>query len=77
MENNTNTTTKPIIIAMNNFKQNIVKAINDAQMPMAIVNMLLKDIIMQCNQLEKQELEVTMRQYNKQQTESEEDTDEN
>lgn len=77
MENNTNTTTKPIIIAMNNFKQNIVKAINDAQMPMAIVNMLLKDIIMQCDQLEKQELEVTMRQYNKQQTESEEDTDEN
>lgn len=77
MENNTNTTTKPIIIAMNDFKQNIVKAINDAQMPMAIVNMLLKDIIMQCDQLEKQELEVTMQQYNKQQTESEEDTDEN
>ena len=75
MENNTNTTTKPIIIAMNDFKQNIVKAINDAQMPMAIVNMLLKDIIMQCDQLEKQELEVTMQQYNKQQTESEEDTD--
>lgn len=77
MENNTNTTTKPIIIAMNDFKQNIVKAINDAQMPIAIVNMLLKDIIMQCDQLEKQELEVTMQQYNKQQTESEEDTDEN
>ena len=77
MENNTNTTTKPIIIAMNAFKQNIVKAINDAQMPMTIVNMLLKDIIMQCDQLEKQELEVTMQQYNKQQTESEEDTDEN
>ena len=77
MENNTNTTTKPIIIAMNDFKQNIVKTINDAQMPMAIVNMLLKDIIMQCDQLEKQELEVTMQQYNKQQTESEEDTDEN
>ena len=77
MENNTNTTTKPIIIAMNDFKQNIVKAINDAQMPMAIVNMLLKDIIMQCDQLEKQELEVTMQQYNKQQTESEEDTYEN
>lgn len=77
MENNTNTTTKPIIIAMNDFKQNIVKAINDAQMPMAIVNMLLKDIIMQCDQLEKQELEVAMQQYNKQQTESEEDTDEN
>lgn len=56
---------------MNDFKQNIVKAINDSQMPMAIVNMLLKDIIMQCDQLEKQELEVTMQQYNKQQTESE------
>lgn len=69
MENNTNT--KPIIIAMNDFKQNIVKAINDSQMPMAIVNILLKDIIMQCDQLEKQELEVTMQQYNKQQTESE------
>ena len=69
MENNTNT--KPIIIAMKDFKQNIVKAINDSQMPMAIVNMLLKDIIMQCDQLEKQELEVTMQQYNKQQTESE------
>ena len=69
MENNTNT--KPIIIAMNDFKQHIVKAINDSQMPMAIVNMLLKDIIMQCDQLEKQELEVTMQQYNKQQTESE------
>lgn len=76
MENNTNTTTKPIIIAMNDFKQNIVKAINDSQMPMAIVNMLLKDIIMQCDQLEKQELEVTMQQYNKQQAESE-DKDEN
>lgn len=76
MENNTNTTTKPIIIAMNDFKQNIVKAINESQMPMAIVNMLLKDIIMQCDQLEKQELEVTMQQYNKQQTESE-DKDEN
>lgn len=43
MENNTNT--KPIIIAMNDFKQNIVKAINDSQMPMAIVNMLLKLLI--------------------------------
>lgn len=77
MENNTNTTTKPIIIAMNDFKQNIVKAINESQMPMAIVNMLLKDIIMQCDQLEKQELEVTMQQYTKQQTESAEDKDEN
>lgn len=76
MENNTNTTTKPIIIAMNDFKQNIVKAINDSQMPMAIVNMLLKDIIMQCDQLEKQELEVTMQQYTKQQTEAE-DKDKN
>lgn len=76
MENNTNTTTKPIIIAMNDFKQNIVKAINDSQMPMAIVNMLLKDIIMQCNQLEKQELEVTMQQYTKQQKEAE-DKDKN
>ena len=58
-----NNTTKPIIIAMNDFKQDIVTVINESQMPIAIVNMLLKDIIIQCNQLEKQELESAIKEY--------------
>lgn len=58
-----NNTTKPIIIAMNDFKQDIVTVINESQMPIAIVNMLLKDIIIQCDQLEKQELESAIKEY--------------
>lgn len=58
-----NNTTKPIIIAMNDFKQDIVTVINESQMPIAIVNMLLKDIIIQCYQLEKQELESAIKEY--------------
>ena len=66
---------KPIMITMNEFKESIVNTINESQMPMAIVNLLLKDIILQCNEIEKQQYETAVQQYTKQATESVEKVD--
>lgn len=66
---------KPIMITMNEFKESIVNTINESQMPMAIVNLLLKDIILQCNEIEKQQYETAVQQYTKQTTESVEKVD--
>ena len=66
---------KPIMIVMNEFKQEVVDAINKSNMPMAIVNLLLKDILSQCTELEKQQYEATVQQYTQQTTESVEKVD--
>ena len=66
---------KPIMITMNEFKESIVNTINESQMPMAIVNLLLKDIILQFNEIEKQQYETAVQQYTKQATESVEKVD--
>ena len=60
--------TKPIMIAMNEFKESIVNTINNSNMPMAIVNLLLKDIILQCTEVEKQQYETAVQQYTQQTT---------
>ena len=62
--------TKPIMIAMNEFKESIVNTINNSNMPMAIVNLLLKDILLQCTEIEKQQYETAVQQYTQQTTES-------
>ena len=62
--------TKPIMIAMNEFKESIVNTINNSNMPMAIVNLLLKDILLQCTEVEKQQYETAVQQYTNQTTES-------
>lgn len=67
--------TKPIMIAMNEFKESIVNTINNSNMPMAIVNLLLKDILLQCTEVEKQQYETAVQQYTKQTTESVEKVD--
>ena len=58
--------TKPIMIAMNEFKESIVNTINNSNMPMAIVNLLLKDILLQCTEVEKQQYETAVQQYTQQ-----------
>ena len=60
--------TKPIMIAMNEFKESIVNTINNSNMPMAIVNLLLKDILLQCTEVEKQQYETAVQQYTQQTT---------
>lgn len=60
--------TKPIMIAMNEFKESIVNTINNSNMPMAIVNLLLKDILLQCTDVEKQQYETAVQQYTQQTT---------
>ena len=67
--------TKPIMIAMNEFKESIVNTINNSNMPMAIVNLLLKDILLQCTEVEKQQYETAVQQYTQQTTESVEKVD--
>ena len=59
---------KPIMIAMNEFKESIVNTINNSNMPMAIVNLLLKDILLQCTEVEKQQYETAVQQYTQQTT---------
>ena len=66
---------KPIMITMNEFKESIVNTINESQMPMAIVNLLLKDIILQCNEIEKQQYKTAVQQYTQKTTESVEKVD--
>ena len=66
---------KPIMITMNEFKESIVNTINNSNMPMAIVNLLLKDILLQCTEVEKQQYETAVQQYTKQTTESVEKVD--
>ena len=60
--------TKPIMIAMNEFKESIVNTINNSNMPIAIVNLLLKDILLQCTEVEKQQYETAVQQYTQQTT---------
>ena len=60
--------TKPIMIAINEFKESIVNTINNSNMPMAIVNLLLKDILLQCTEVEKQQYETAVQQYTQQTT---------
>ena len=60
--------TKPIMIAMNEFKESIVNTIKNSNMPMAIVNLLLKDILLQCTEVEKQQYETAVQQYTQQTT---------
>ena len=60
--------TKPIMIAMNEFKESIVNTINNSNMLMAIVNLLLKDILLQCTEVEKQQYETAVQQYTQQTT---------
>ena len=59
---------KPIMITMNEFKESIVNTINNSNMPMAIVNLLLKDILLQCTEVEKQQYETAVQQYTQQTT---------
>ena len=59
---------KPIMITMNEFKDSIVNTINNSNMPMAIVNLLLKDILLQCTEVEKQQYETAVQQYTQQTT---------
>lgn len=66
---------KPIMIAMNEFKQEIIDIINKTTMPMAIVNLLLKDVVLQCNEIEKQQYDTALHQYTQQTTESVEKVD--
>ena len=60
--------TKPIMIAMNEFKESIVNTIKNSNMPMAIVNLLLKDILLHCTEVEKQQYETAVQQYTQQTT---------
>ena len=53
---------------MNEFKQAVIDIINKATMPMAIVNLLLKDILLQCTEVEKQQYETAVQQYTQQTT---------
>ena len=59
---------KPIMITMNEFKQEVIDIINKTTMPMAIVNLLLKDILLQCTEVEKQQYETAVQQYTQQTT---------
>ena len=60
--------TKPIMIATNAFNERSVNTINNSNMPMAIVNLLLKDILLQCTEVEKQQYETAVQQYTQQTT---------
>ncbi|WP_270467169.1 hypothetical protein [Butyribacter intestini] len=59
---------KPIIIAMNEFKQQIISVINKnkSDIPMGILNLILKDILIQCTELENQQYNIALEQYNRQ-----------
>lgn len=54
---------KPIILEINDFRQKVVELINSSSIPMCIINMMLKEIILQCNEIEKQQYEIAMKQY--------------
>lgn len=58
---------KPIIIAMNEFKQQIISVINKnkSDIPMGILNLILKDILIQCTELENQQYNIALEQYNR------------
>ncbi|RHP24313.1 hypothetical protein DWZ63_10155 [Clostridium sp. AF34-13] len=58
---------KPIIIAMNEFKQQIISVINKnkSDIPMSILNLILKDILIQCTELENQQYNIALEQYNR------------
>lgn len=40
---------KPIVLAMEELKQNIMKAVQDSQLPIYIVEPIMKEMYQQCN----------------------------
>lgn len=40
---------KPIVLAMEELKQNIMKAVQDSQLPIYIVEPIVKEMYQQCN----------------------------
>lgn len=61
MENTT--IQKPIMIEMNEFKESIARLINESAMPMAIVNMILREVLVQCTEIESQQYKTAAQQY--------------
>lgn len=60
---NTTTIQKPIMIEMNEFKESLARLINDSAMPMAIVNMILREVLVQCTEIESQQYKAAAQQY--------------
>ncbi len=54
---------KPIMIAIEDLKASIANVINDAALPMAVVTPIIRDVLTQCTQLERQQYEMALKEY--------------
>lgn len=63
---------KPIMIAIEDLKASIANAINDAALPMAIVTPIIRDVLTQCTQLERQQYEMALKEYQESQEKKDE-----
>lgn len=63
---------KPIMIAIEDLKASIATAINDAALPMAVVTPIIRDVLTQCTQLERQQYDMALKEYNESQNKKEE-----
>lgn len=63
---------KPIMIAIEDLKASIANAINDAALPMAIVTLIIRDVLAQCTQLERQQYEMALKEYQESQEKKDE-----
>lgn len=59
---------KPIQIMIEELKDSIVSIINDAKLPMCVITPIVKDVLEQCNFIEKQQLELAKKEYSKSKT---------
>ena len=61
---------KPIMIAIEELKASIANAINDAALPMAVVTPIIREVLTQCVNLERQQYEMALKEYKESQNES-------
>lgn len=61
---------KPIMIAIEDLKASIATAINDAALPMAVVTPIIREVLTQCVNLERQQYEMALKEYKESQNES-------
>lgn len=62
---------KPITLAIEEIKNKLAQDINESGLPMAVIEMILKDLYQQSQQLAKQELELDKKQLEKEEQKEE------
>mgnify|MGYP006918880772 FL=1 len=57
--------TKPLVLEINDFKNSMADLVNNTSIPFSIICMVLKDVLVQCDDMSKRELVAVKNEYEK------------